>query len=161
MTDSVLSPYVTGGTCGDPLSTPFSALTATICACPPAVDIGPCECALMSDSTSSKPNPLKITCTGKSLNDSTMASIIKKILPSLYAVYAFDLSQNNLTVVPSGLDLFSLLNYLSLASNQIAAINSGDVGLTAAVSFLDFSANQITTVAPNALPGSPHYLFHL
>ena len=85
-----------------------------------------------------------------------MASIMKKILPSLYAVYAFDLSQNNLTVVPSGLGSFYLLSFLSFASNQIAAINSGDINLTAAVSFLDFSANRITSVAPNSLPGSTH-----
>ena len=146
-----LSPYVTGGTCQD--DAPFSALTAVICTCPPANDISPCQCDFVSSTSTN----LKLSCSAQSLGDAVMKEKLAKIPADSYSVQAMDLSGNNLTAVPSEVASYPLLDTVSLASNQIGALVSGDLQLTATLKSLDVSFNQISSIAVGALPGNFHY----
>ena len=152
MNATTLSSYVTGAVCGDSYSTPFADLTAEICACPPAVDISPCTCAF-SSSSSAEATRLVISCVDQSLGDETMASKLAKCPASSYSVDTFFLDGNALTVVPSALIDYPLLDRLSLANNKIASVKKGQLTLSVAVVHLDLSSNQIDAIDTESLPG--------
>ena len=147
-----LSPYVTGGTCQD--AAPFSALTAEICTCPPANDISPCQCGFVSSTSTN----LKLSCSAQSLGNAVMKEKLAKIPADSYSVQSMDLSGNNLTAVPSEVASYPLLDAVSLASNQIGALVSGDLQLNATLKSLDVSFNQISSIAVGALPGDFDYI---
>ena len=82
-----------------------------------------------------------------------MASVVSLFAPA-NPVDVVDLSGNALTQVPSNLpQSFPQAKKLSLAKNQITSIGSGQLTLTATVASLDVSANNISSIAANALPG--------
>ena len=161
MTNSALSPFVIGGTCGDSLSTPFASLTQTICTCPPAIDISPCVCALMTSSSSPTVN---ISCSGYGLGDKAMADILMNISATV-PVETLILSRNSLTKVPSELSYlfrvssstslltqFPLLGYIDLSHNAITSVIAGDFKIKAPLSLLDLSFNNISTIATSSMP---------
>jgi hypothetical protein len=149
---TALSPYVAGAVCGDSSSTPFADLTPQICACPPAADISPCTCAF-SSSSSAEATRLVISCVDQSLDDETMASKLSKCPSSSYSVDTFILDGNALTVVPSALIDYPLLDRLSLANNKITSVKKGQLTLSAAIVQLDLSSNAIDAIDTDSLPG--------
>ena len=82
-----------------------------------------------------------------------MKEKLGKIPADSYSVQSMDLSGNNLSAVPSEIASYPLLDIVSLASNQIRALVSGDLSLTAVVVSLDVSFNQISSIAEGALAG--------
>ena len=82
-----------------------------------------------------------------------MAGVVSLFAPA-NPVDVVDLSGNALTLVPSNLpQSFPQTKKLSLAKNQITSIGSGQLTLTATVASLDVSANNISSIATNSLPG--------
>ena len=164
VTNTVLSSYVTGGTCGDALSTPFSALTATICTCPPAGDISPCGCELMTDSSTPTVN---VTCSGFGLDDKAMANILMNISATV-PVRTFILSRNALTKVPSQLSYlsrvadgwtsssllaqFPLLDHIDLSHNALKSVLAGDLTIKAPLLLLDLTFNNINSIEASSMP---------
>ena len=65
----------------------------------------------------------------------------------------FDLSFNQLKNVPANLAQFVNVTALSLASNGLTSIGTGELNLKATVVSLDLSNNSISTIATDALPG--------
>ena len=164
VTNTALLPYIAGGTCGDSLNTPFASLTASICACPPAIDISPCGCALMGNSSSPT---LNVTCSGYGLDDKAMANILMNISATV-PVRTLILSRNSLTKIPSPLSYLSrvadgsspsslitqfvVLDYIDLSRNAITSVLAGDLTIKTPLVFLDLSFNNISTVAASSMP---------
>ena len=82
-----------------------------------------------------------------------MASKLAKCPASSYSVDTFFLDGNALTVVPSALIDYPLLDRLSLANNKITSVKKGQLTLSAAVVQLDLSSNQIDAIDADSLPG--------
>ena len=135
------------GTCQNGAS--FSSYSAATCVCPAAVEISPCTCGFTGNGTTT----VTITCTGKSLNDNTMAAIVMKI-QTWSPVDTMLLDGNQLTVVPPGLPQITGLVDLNLSSNQITSIGSTELQLTGKVLRINLSSNNITALADNCFPGS-------
>jgi Leucine-rich repeat (LRR) protein len=83
-----------------------------------------------------------------------MANIIS-LFPVTTPIVEIDLSGNLLTRVPSNLTQFPQIKTVSLASNNITSLASGDLSFKQNTFklFLNVSNNQITSIAPNAFPG--------
>ena len=79
-----------------------------------------------------------------------------KIVGNIPATTPLDIlimSKNTLTKIPDSLPQYTQLTTLSVASNAITSVATGQVALTANVVLLDFSSNQISTIAAGSLPG--------
>ena len=148
ISNTTMKTFVTNATCSDADSTPFTALTALNCKCP-IYSISPCTCRTTMGSNTT----LTISCANKNITDSSMAKIFTKI-PASTPVDQLDLSGNLLTRVPANLTQYPTLNKLSLASNSITSIASGDLTLPANVIVLDVSKNLISSVSKDSLPAN-------
>jgi len=156
-------PFVSGGTCQD--STAFSALTTTICWCPPSVSIATCSCYL----TASGSSTVTVNCASQGLGDAAMASVLLSI-SSTSPIDTLLLDDNNLTKVPSSssrrvsrigiirtsftslMTKFPLLNHVGLSSNAITSILKGDLTLPAPLKLLNLTSNQISRIAVESFP---------
>ena len=126
----------------------FSSYSNEVCLCPPAADLGTCTCALSTGSTTT----VSVDCSGKQLDDSAVATLVNKI--SWAPIDTFDLSENNMKQIPSGLSALKQLSRLSVEANQIASIGAADLSsLAAAVKQLNFASNSISTIAAGSFPG--------
>jgi len=148
LSNATMRTYVVNATCSDVDTTPFTALTALNCKCP-IYSISPCTCRTTMGSNTT----LTISCANKNLTDSSMVKIFTKI-PASTPVDQLDLSGNLLTRVPANLTQYPTLNNLSLASNFITSIASGDLTLPANVVVLDVSKNLISSVSKDSLPAN-------
>ena len=81
-----------------------------------------------------------------------METIIKNI-PATTPVAVLNLGNNTLTKLPANLPQYTQLQTLIASSNGITAVNENEAALTADVTNLDFSNNQISLIALAALPG--------
>jgi Leucine-rich repeat (LRR) protein len=86
-----------------------------------------------------------------SLTDKQVKNAIDS-LPSTTPVDTFYLQGNALTFIPSGLTQFTQLTTIDLSGNQITAINTAELTLSAAVISLDLSSNLIAQIASGSLP---------
>ena len=126
----------------------FSTYSNEVCLCPPAADLGTCNCALSTGSTTT----VSVDCSGKQLNDSAVATLVNTI--SWAPIDTLNLSGNNMTKIPSGLGALKQLSSLSVEANQIASIGAADLSsLVAAVKRLNFASNSISTIAAGSFPG--------
>ena len=149
ISDSTLSPYVVNATYADTFATPFSSLSAINCQCP-TVSIAPCIC--VPTTTNSLNTTLTVSCADQGLGDSDMTKIVGNI-PATTPLDILIMSKNTLTKIPDSLPQYTQLTTLSVASNAITSVATGQVALTANVVLLDFSSNQISTIAAGSLPG--------
>ena len=149
ISDSTLSPYVVNATCADTFATQFSSLSSINCQCP-TVSISPCIC--VPTSTNSLNTTLTITCADQGIADSDMTTIVGNI-PATTPLDILIMSNNTLTKIPDSLPQYTQLTTLSVASNAITSVATGQVALTANVVLLDFSSNQISSIAAGSLPG--------
>ena len=81
-----------------------------------------------------------------------MTTIVGNI-PATTPLDILIMSKNTLTKIPDSLPQYTQLTTLSVASNAITSVATGQVALTANVVLLDFSSNQISTIAAGSLPG--------
>ena len=133
--------------CSD--SSSAGRLSSLICDCPTyAKDIAPCVCGAASDGSQT----LGIDCANKGLDDSAMEKIIKNI-PATTPLSALNLQNNSLTRIPANLPQFTQLQTLIVSKNNVTAVNENEVTLTANVTNLDLSNNQITKIEAKSLPG--------
>ena len=146
--NATLLPFVIG-TCHN--GKDFFTYSNEVCLCPPAADLGTCTCALSTDSTTA----VTISCAGLSLDDSTVETLVDKI--SWAPINTLILDENRLTQVPTNLAQLANVTTLSLASNGLTSIGSGELNLKATVVSLDVSNNSISTIATDALPGDDRF----
>ena len=126
----------------------FSTYSNEVCLCPPAADLQTCTCALSAGSTTT----VSVDCSGKQLDDSAVATLVNKI--SWAPIDTFDLSENNMKQIPSGLSALKQLSWLSVANNQITSICAADLSsLPAVVKLLNLASNSFSTVAAASFPG--------
>jgi len=145
LSNATLLPYAKG-TCQN--GKDFSSYSNEVCLCPPAADLGGCTCALTTGSDTT----VTINCAGLNLGNSAETTLVDKI--AWAPIDTFDLSGNLLTEVPANLALqLSNVTSLSLASNGLTSIGSGELNLKATVVSLDVSNNSISTIATDARPG--------
>ena len=148
-TDSRYKGFVKGAPqCKD--GTALTDLTALACSCPAFTsEIAPCGCRPTTGSNAT----LAISCANQNLNDTAMNAIIATASTITAPIDTFDLSFNQLQNVPANLAQFVNVTSLSLASNGLTSIGSGELNLKATVVSLDVSNNSISTIATDALPG--------
>jgi len=147
ISDSTLSTFVVNATCGDSASTPFTSLTALNCQCP-VPSIASCTC----QPSAGKTTTLTISCANQGLDDTAIETVITNTEANS-PVDTFDLSGNQLTIVPKNLPQYTKLVSVSLANNSITSVGSTDLSLTANVTLIDLSNNQISSIAAGSLPG--------
>ena len=81
-----------------------------------------------------------------------METIVNNI-PATTPLSVLNLGNNSLTHIPANLPQFTQLKSLIVSKNNISALDANQVALVADVTFLDFSANQITKIEASSLPG--------
>ena len=114
--------------------------------CPPAAAYEPCDCS----EASSKPGTVILTC--DNLNDSKVSDILDAFLttPGVSPLGDLNLSNNQLTRVPSQIKLFDKLEWVDLLINSITSIESGAFNFPNAanpIRYLHLDDNQLTTIA--------------
>jgi len=136
--------YFPNAYCSD--RTPLTSLTFEKCFCP---SVTPCFCA----ASTLYPGALDISCNGQSIGDANMETIISNISATTQ-IGKLDLSGTGITQVPSGLTKFTTISELSLAENQITAVNNGALAVNSSILMkLDLSGNaKLATIGNSSLP---------
>ena len=129
--------------------TPLQNVPALACACPSLDLISPCTCATSLVYTLTA----DISCTGNAIPNDRMGTIISNI-PATTAIGKLDLSGTGISQVPPGLIKFTAISELSLAANQITAVDNGALSLdSSSLRKLDLSGNaKLTTIGNSSLP---------
>ena len=87
-----------------------------------------------------------------------MEAIVKN-LPATTPVVQLNLRNNTLTKIPANLPQYTQLKNLIVSQNDITSVKANEVALTANVTNLDLSYNQISKIAAGSLPGKNYFVF--
>ena len=87
-----------------------------------------------------------------------MEAIIKN-LPATTPVAQLNLRNNTLTKIPANLPQYTQLKNLIVSQNDITSVKANEVALTANVTNLDLSYNQISKIEAGTLPGKNCFVF--
>ena len=122
--------------------------------CPPPDTYAPCRCTEdLSKLGGVKPR-VKLDCFERNLSDSNASNILDVFLsPDISPISILDLSFNQLTRIPSQVRSFPHLQSVLIIHNVIDSIAFGDLNITGRDTTLNFSHNQLTTIAPGAFTG--------
>ena len=74
-------------------------------------------------------------------------------MPATTPVAILNLNNNTLTKIPANLPKYTQLKNLLVSQNNITSVKANEVALTANVSYLDLSSNQISIIEAGSLPG--------
>ena len=119
--------------------------------CPPPEAYAPCYCGY----TSLEPNAIALTCDSFNLTDSEVSDILDTFLstPDISPLVLLSLRNNQLTRVPSQMQLFTELQVIDLENNAITSVESGTFKFNADYLSLSLENNQLTTIAPDSFIG--------
>ena len=153
--------YLSNAKCAD--DTPLESITAAAvngavlgssggiakCVCPWPDLISPCSCA----ASTSYNGTVDVVCTGNAITDCRMQEIIASI-PAKLPIGKLDLSGTGIAQIPSGLTKLTIISELSLAGNQIIAVNNGALAVNSSTLMkLDLSGNaKLATIGNSSLP---------
>ena len=125
--------------------------------CPPPETYAPCYCG----PTTMEYGTLILECSRCNLTDSEVSDILDAFLstPGVSPLLILNLSGNQLTRVPSQMQLFTELVVIEFQNNAIPSIESGTFNSNDDNWSLYLDSNQLTTIAPSAFRGWLSQLF--
>lgn len=123
--------------------------------CPDSDEISPCECKCREVRSGEICRTVKLICYYNELNDSRTSEILEAYLntPDVSPLLELDLSENQLTRIPSQLSSFPHLVYVDLKLNNITFIQSGSFNFTDPVIQLHLEKNELHQIEPGAFQG--------
>ena len=80
-------------------------------------------------------------------------------MPATTPVAILNLQNNALTKIPANLPQYTQLKNLIVSQNDITSVKANEVALTANVTNLDLSYNQISKIEAGSLPGKNYFVF--
>ena len=123
--------------------------------CPDQYEISPCECKCREVRSGEICRTVKLICYYNELNDSQVSEILEAYLatPDVSPLLELDLSENNLSRIPSQLSRFPHLVYVDFKLNNITYIQSGSFNFTDPIIELHLEKNELNHIEPGAFQG--------
>ena len=111
-------------------------------------EISPCQC----EESIHDPSMVDFVCEKLNLDDATMQAKITAI-PATLEIYYMSLNENNLLVVPPGLQDLEKIHTIKLMNNRITIVRTGEFDVKSPLLvWVDLTANDLDTIEDNAFP---------